>query len=328
MSRNREILRGLLSAAQEDRIQHAYILSGPASVAKLDCVEQFAAAIFSMPPAGGASEQQTLERIRNRSHPDFTRLENADGDLGVDEMRGLPRLLAFPPLEAVKRIVLIPEAASMTVQAANGLLKVLEEPPAHTMFFLLCRDPADLLRTIVSRCQVLRFAPLSDVEMLANLEAPVEPDVLLGWSEGSLERAGLLLTAENALTLRREACERLMELWEASPRVPSIAASWVEKIEGEVACQIVIDSWEILLRDFVLVVSGGGAAHLRFQDCFARLAGLASKGGVALADEIPQRASAIDRFRLYRRLNGNLRLDFAALLVELQIVSVGKNAIT
>jgi DNA polymerase-3 subunit delta' len=324
MSRSQDIKKGLLSAWRENRLHHAYILSGPASTAKLACVEGFAAEVFSGDPENGP----VLERIRARNHPDFTRLESGSGDLGVDGMRGLPRLLAFPPLEGSRRIVVIPDAAGVTIQAANSLLKVLEEPPGHTMFFLLCRDPGELLRTIVSRCQVLRFAPLSDEELLAGLggRGDAERETLLGWSEGSLERAELLLAGEAALPLRRAACERLLELWEASPRVPSSAARWVEKIEGEESCQVVLDSWELLLRDFVLVAAGAEAGDLRFRECHARLAGLARKGGAAAAGEIPERASAINRFRVYRRLNGNLRLDFAALLAELQVLSVGKGA--
>src|SRR5690349_20348754 len=98
MSRNHKILSGLLAAEKENRLHHAYILSGPASVAKVSCVENFAATLFSRD--GKVTETQALERIRQRNHPDFTRLENTEGDLGVNEMRELPRLLAFSPLEA------------------------------------------------------------------------------------------------------------------------------------------------------------------------------------------------------------------------------------
>jgi len=343
VSRNQDILTGLLTADRENRLHHAYILSGPASVAKVDCVERFAAKIFSESGGGlfagggatGATEEQVLHRIHAGHHPDFTRLEDLeknkelerDEKSALDQVRELPRLLAFPPLEARRRVVLIPGAADLNTVAFNSILKVLEEPPAHTMFFLLCRDPADLLRTIVSRCQVLRFAPLSDEEMLASLGERVggNQEAVLGWSEGSMERAELLLTEENALALRKDACDRLLELWEASPRVPSSAARWVEKVEGETATQLVLDSWETLLRDFTFVASGAGPAHLRFRDCHIRLAELARKGGVAAQEEIPERSSAINRFRVYRRLNGNLRLDFSALLTELQIFSIGKS---
>ncbi|HEY8278153.1 MAG TPA: hypothetical protein VIH99_00930 [Bdellovibrionota bacterium] len=326
MSHNKKILQGLLTAEAENRLHHAYILAGPASRAKLECVEMFAAEIFSKSGeqglfgnAGGSSGRE-LERVQGRNHPDFSRLDAVEGKLGIDEVRELPRILAFAPLEAKRRVVVLPEAAAMNAQAANCILKTLEEPPPHSMFFLLCREPSELLQTIVSRCQVLRFAPLSDDELLAQLEGKEgeAKDAILAFSEGALERAELLLADEGLLALRKEACERLLELWEASPRIPSKAALWVEKIEGEERVQVVLDSWEILLRDLAFVKGGASAGHLRFRDCHPRLEAVASKA--SSVDEIAQRSSAINRFRVYRRLNGNLRLDLAALLSELQIL--------
>ncbi|MGZ3651376.1 MAG: hypothetical protein ACXVB9_20705 [Bdellovibrionota bacterium] len=336
---NRKILESLLRGWKENRLHHGYILSGPAAVAKVACVEQFAAEVFAENGgglfAGGAVDQgQILDRIRRRAHPDFTRLEEAPEDEKnpkslLDQVRELPKLMAFPPLEASKRVILIPDASAFNDSAFNSILKVLEEPPPHTMFFLLCRDPGELLQTIVSRCQVLRFAPLSDEEMLSFLgdRAGSDQGNLLGWSEGAIERAELLLAGEGEHEeLRRAACERLLDLWEASPRIPSVSAQWVEKVEGDDATQLALDSWEILLRDLAFVAAGAKAEDIRFRDCHPRLLKVAERGGAAVMSEIPQRFSAINRFRVYRRLNGNLRLDFAALLTELQLFSVGKSA--
>lgn len=325
-SRNQKVLEGLQRAAREDRLHHAYVLSGPASRAKVDCVEQFAAQAFN-------EKENALERIRGRAHPDFVRIEEPREDEKnapslLEQIRELPKQLAYPPLEAARRVILIPDAASLNGTSFNSILKILEEPPAHTMFFLLCRDPGELLQTIVSRCQVLRFAPLSDEELVGFLgeRAPADREGLLAWSEGALERAELLLAEEGALALRREACECLLELWECSPRIPSRGAGWVEKIEDDAPSQIVVDTWEVLLRDLAFVRAGAGEKEIRFRECFERLQKIAARGTAAATDEIHQRASAINRFRVYRRLNGNLRLDFAALLAELQIFSVGKSA--
>lgn len=330
--RNARILEALLRAEDENRLPHALILSGPAREAKIGCVEKFASALFAKGGGGlfggNVDPEQLLLRIRAGNHPDFTRIEPTAERTTLEAVRELPRLVSFQPLEAPKRVVLISDAAELNAQAFNAFLKVLEEPPPHTMFFLLCRDPGELAQTIVSRCQVLRFAPLADDELKALLseekETPGgEQSVLLAWAEGSLERARLLASEENGLHLRREACERLLEMWEVSPRIPSSAASFVESLEGENRCSIVLDSWELLLRDLAFAASGAPVSALRFRELHSRLATLGAKGGEPLLGEIPGKSSAISRFRVWRELNGNLRLDLAALLSELQIFSVG-----
>lgn len=332
MSRNLDILEGLKRAEAEGRLPHAFILSGPASQAKIDCVERFAAFIFGRSGGGlfggadGRTEEQALQRIQGGNHPDFTRLESSEEKSSLEAVRELPRLVAFQPLESSKRIVLLPDAAELNASAFNSILKILEEPPAHTMFFLLCRDPGDLAQTIVSRCQVLRFAPLSDEELMPSLaEKGVSVPTLLAWAEGSLERVDLLLAEEGGPALRQEACELLLDLWEAAPRIPSKAARWVEKVEGDAHTQIVLDSWELLLRDLAFTCTGAGADKLRFREFHPRLREICAKGGESALDDISRRTSAINRFRVYRERNGNLRLDFASLLAELQLFSVGNS---
>lgn len=327
--RNKEILAGLLRAEEEGRLPHALILSGPAAEAKVACVEKFAAKLFAKGGGGlfggNADESSIFSRIQGRNHPDFSRIEATEEQSSLDQIRELPRLVAYQPLEAPRRVVLIPDAAELNASAFNAFLKILEEPPAHTMFFLLCREPGELAQTIVSRCQVLRFAPLADDELAGMLgeRGGQEPDTVLAWAEGSLERARLLLSEEDGLELRRAACERLLELWEASPRIPSAAASFVEGVESETQTSIVLDTWEALLRDLAFASLGAPATALRFAELHPRLAALGKRGGDDALAEIPKKASAINRFRVWRELNGNLRLDFAALLAELQIFSVG-----
>ena len=327
--RNQEILAGLLRSEEEGRLPHALILSGPAAEAKVACVERFAAKLFAKGGGGlfggNADEGSILSRIQSRNHPDFTRIVASEEQSTLDQIRELPRLVAFQPLEAPRRVVLFPDAAELNASAFNAFLKILEEPPAHTMFFLLCRDPGELAQTIVSRCQVLRFAPLSDDELAGMLgeKGGEEPDTVLTWAEGSLERARLLLGEEDGLALRRAACERLLDLWEASPRIPSSSVSFVEGVESDAQASIVLASWETPLRAPAFASLGAPVSALRFQELHPRLAALGQRGGEAALAEIPKKASAINRFRVWRELNGNLRLDFAALLAELQIFSVG-----
>src|SRR5690606_32811269 len=110
--------------------------------------------------------------------------------------------------------------------------------------------------TIVSRCQTLRFAPLTKAELLSGVEGATEE--VTAWSEGSLERAKFLLGQEGGLELRRQACEQMLALWEAAPRVPSTVVRFAESVSEE-GSEIVVDSWEILLRDLLFTLAGGKA---------------------------------------------------------------------
>ncbi|RYZ98905.1 MAG: DNA polymerase III subunit delta', partial [Proteobacteria bacterium] len=235
------------------------------------------------------------------------------------------KALSFPPLELGRRVVLIEGAQGLNVQASNALLKILEEPPAHTMFFLLCREPSDMLQTILSRCQVLRFPPLSETDLRAQLGSvdPALAEAALRWGEGSLSRAREFLENPAAEGVSREAVENALLLWEASPRIPSAAVQWAEGLEDSLIA-FAVDTWELLLRDLAFAAAGAEATSLRFPSFAPRILALGRAGGAALVNEAASKNAVINRFRVYRDFNGNLRLDFAALLTELQINSVGK----
>lgn len=319
MSRNDRVFAALKAAEREGRLHHAYILAGPEAPAKMECAERMAAEFSD-------DAQAAFARIRRGNHPDFLLLKPVEGLISVDDIRTLPKSLAYAPLEATRRIVVIEGAEGMNPQANNALLKILEEPPGHTMFFLLCREPTELLPTIVSRCQVLRFAPLSPAEMSEAVagRAGSDESTLISFSDGSLSRAELLLRTEGAFDLRREACETLLSLWEASPRIPSVAFQWVESLTSEDGCEIALDTWSLLIRDFTFTAAGAQASDLKFPDLHSRLQGLVKEKSQVVVDEVASKSLALNRFRVYRQFNGNLRLDFASLLTDLQVISVGK----
>lgn len=322
MSRADTVLAALKRASAEGRLHHAYILSGPEAEAKISCVESFMAEVFCATGGlfGAADPAQALERIRRGNHPDFLRLlPGENGAIGVDEVRELPKALAYAPLEALRRVVLISDAEVMNAQAANAVLKILEEPPPHTMFFLLARDTENLLETIVSRCQSLRFFPLSDAELSAKM-----PAISPAWSEGSLDRAKAFAAREGAEETRQAACGHLLFLWENSPRVPSAAVAWIETLEEEDQ-GIAVEAWELLTRDFAYALAGAGSA-LRFPEYRVRLEKLSQ---MAAADEVlrevGERFGAINRFRVHAGFHANARLALSNLLCELQVFSVGKS---
>lgn len=92
-------------------------------------------------------------------------IQNKQGQIGVDEAQNVLKKLALKSFEGGYKIMLIWMADKMNVEASNKLLKLLEEPPAHTVFILLAENEKSILQTILSRCQILKFPPISTYEI-------------------------------------------------------------------------------------------------------------------------------------------------------------------
>lgn len=102
-------------------------------------------------------------RISGNTHPDILRVEPEGTEaskpvIRIDRIRNLCKTLSMRPYEASMRVVIISDAHTMTTEASNALLKVLEEPPKKTMMILTARQTSDMLATIRSRCQKVRFS--------------------------------------------------------------------------------------------------------------------------------------------------------------------------
>jgi DNA polymerase-3 subunit delta' len=149
------------------RPSHAYLFHGPAGSGKRAAARAFAAALL----ADGARNPETVaERVARESHPDLTwaRPSGASEMLVADIEEPVVAAAARTPFESRRRVFVIEGAETMNDQAANRLLKTLEEPPAFTHLVLLAERREDVLATIASRCQPVRFDPLP-ADRLASL---------------------------------------------------------------------------------------------------------------------------------------------------------------
>ena len=188
----------LLSAALAEGPAHAYLLHGPAGVGKRDLALLFAAELLG---------EHT--RVERRSHPDLYVLEPVGDQIRIDDIRGLRRDLHMRPFEAARRVYLIFGADTMNEDAADALLKDLEEPPSYAVIVLVAEDLGPLPETIRSRCQLVQFRRLSERAMRDEIHrrAPDLSDdevtTLARAASGRLDRAARLL--DPAAASRREA---------------------------------------------------------------------------------------------------------------------------
>ncbi len=138
---------------------HAYLFHGPAGTGKRAVARAFAAALL----ADGARTPGTVaERVARDSHPDLTWVtpSGAAEMLVADIEEPVVAAATRTPFESARRVFVIESADAMNDQAANRMLKTLEEPPAFAHLLLLTDRREDVLATIASRCQLVRFDPL------------------------------------------------------------------------------------------------------------------------------------------------------------------------
>ncbi|MGD0455876.1 MAG: hypothetical protein ABSB69_20000 [Solirubrobacteraceae bacterium] len=149
----------LPALAPNGRPSHAYLFHGPAGTGKRTVARAFAAALLAQ---GARNPATVAERVARDCHPDLTwvRPSGAAEMLVADIEESVVAAASRTPFESARRVFVIEAAETMNDQAANRMLKTLEEPPAFTHLLLLADRREDVLATIASRCQPVRFDPL------------------------------------------------------------------------------------------------------------------------------------------------------------------------
>jgi DNA polymerase-3 subunit delta' len=158
-----------------ERLRHAYLFAGPQGVGRRTLAIRLAQAInCTQPPTPGdpCLACRTCTQIEQMQHSDLAvvQAEHIGGTLKVDQVRELQHSLALAPYQARQRVALLLRFEEANLNAANALLKTLEEPPGQAILLLTASDAESLLPTIVSRCEVLRLRPLPLDETARGLQ--------------------------------------------------------------------------------------------------------------------------------------------------------------
>jgi DNA polymerase III subunit delta' len=204
--------RAVLGAAAAGRPSHAYLLHGPAGSGKREAARAVAAELLSR---GAPDPENARTRALHGAHPDLTWVVPS----GAHEMRRedvdepVIAAAAHTPFESAYRVFVIERADTMGDPVANALLKTLEEPADYVVLLLLTERPTQVLPTIASRCQPVRFDPPLPAELAARLEregaAQPQAAAAARLSLGDGERARALALGEGpALRAHAEAYAR------------------------------------------------------------------------------------------------------------------------
>ena len=199
------------SAWASRTLHHAWLLAGPKGLGKATFAHAAARRVLadaagpqsSLPGVETDDEHPIVKLVEAGSHPDMRRLErlvnektgNLARNISVDQVREVGSFLSLTPALSPSRVVVIDTVDELETSGANALLKMLEEPPPNTLFFLVSHAPGRLLPTIRSRCRRLNFPKLDDGAMTSILEtrAPelsaTERRKMIAMSLGSAGRA-------------------------------------------------------------------------------------------------------------------------------------------
>ena len=191
----------------------AYLFVGPSSIGKAMVAGRFAAGLLS--PSDGADPERARRLALGGTHPDLVFVEpEGAASIGVDQAREVVRRASMAPVEGSRTVFLFPEAGTMTEQAANALLKTLEEPGSTIVFLLVAESEDQFPPTVASRCRVVRMGRVTDDEITeALVERGIEKDRAEGLASIAGGRPGLAL----ALMTRPEVAG-FRALWLSVPR--------------------------------------------------------------------------------------------------------------
>lgn len=182
---------------ESDRMPHALLFRGPEGIGKQLFARGLAAVVNCRNRQGlsACGECRSCRKYQSGNHPDFSVIEPEKGTIKIAVVRELCKSLSYPPYESNMRVVLLEDVHAMRQEAANALLKTLEEPPEQNLLILTADTSKEVLSTITSRCQVVPFYPLTVAETCIIL-ADTIPDVdreqsslLARLSEGSPGKA-------------------------------------------------------------------------------------------------------------------------------------------
>lgn len=252
---HQEAERQLLRLIAAGRLPHAILLTGAQGIGKATLAYRLARfllapapesdGLFGPPPAPDSfamsPENPIFRRVSQRAHPDFMVLEEAD--IKIDDARSVTSFLSLTPAESGWRVVIIDSADAMNRNAANALLKTLEEPPAQAVIILVSHNPGSLLPTIRSRCRTIKLPPLNPADfqrVMLERGPAMSADELGRWAiySGGSPGVALALIAGKADQIYRDALTLL-----ASPDIGKFHA-----FADRFARKDAETGWRMLLR--------------------------------------------------------------------------------
>ena len=295
---NAAVKRQLTALVDAGRFPHALLLEGEVGSGR----RTLAGIIARAAVCEGGTERPcgACDVCRKSAHPDIAVYGEEGGSLSVDTVRDLRAQAYVLPNEATYRVIILQNAHTMTPQAQNALLKILEEPPARVIFILTCENRSQMLPTIRSRCVCLAMQPVAYEEAASVLRARL-PQA----EEGALERAHSLFGGRIGQVIAGMRDGTLQQVLELTPAfVDALVATdelplvrLTARLEKDrTLTEGVLAGLQLVLRDALALRVGATAMLSTAPDAALRLASrLSGKQIAALSRVIEDLQRALER---------------------------------
>lgn len=310
----------LLKALEKGRMHHAWLLTGPEGVGKATFAYRAARRLLGARPdpayglLGAAPDDPVSRQVASRSHPDLLVLERASEDgktrksIPVEEVRRLPEFFSKAPAAAPYRVAIVDAADDLNINAANALLKTLEEPPTRGILFLVAHRPGGLIATIRSRCLRAPFAPWSDERVAEFLgrqtSLPAEDRLRLArMAKGGPGRA-LYLAQAGALEVDAVAHEILARLPQTDESALLALADGFRGAEGQKRFELLFERLADQIHDMAVRAAqaeGPSADIERWAEAWQQIEAAPSEAEAVNLDRADVLFTAIGRLRAAAR---------------------------
>jgi len=230
---HRSIIQHFTESMAADSLHHAWLFYGMKGIGKYKLAEQLAG-LMVCDSGIGCGQCHACKMLAAGSHPDVFRLGRIEGkrDLNIEQVRSALSFLALSGAESQRRVVILDDAERMNNQAANALLKGLEEPSSGSVLLMVCADLERLPATVRSRCMLQQCSPLSDAEVAAVLQQEISI------ADCYLDLAVQLAAGSPGLVqcMQDEKIAAALQSWQSL--VADIANADIGKIEGWIRMHI------------------------------------------------------------------------------------------
>ncbi|MGK5095148.1 DNA polymerase III subunit delta' [Deltaproteobacteria bacterium TL4] len=312
-------LQSIRQTIQENRIPSAWLFTGMAHIGKFKTAVTMVQGLNCLSQTGDACLQcEACSQIQHRTFADFSVIEPEGQYIKIGQIKEALQWLNFRSAKGHYRVLLVDHAEQMNKEASNAFLKTLEEPPPQTLLVLLAESPQQLLETMVSRCQLLRFQPLKP-EVISNIlqqQYPLTPEqtsFLTSFCMGQVrgdwaEKIEVLQSLRNTmLRLLRSLNPAVME------EILVLSTQWSSPKETE--WSFLIDFLSYWFRDLAWLLHGLPFQQVFNQDCQKELQ-------EALKDyslkNVMETYSIILKTKEAINLNANKALALEALWIQLR----------